>query len=266
MESIDKSSQSISKMFNSIAPKYDFIGHFFSLGIDRYWRKKTVESIVMENHYNCLDIATGTGDMVFYLSRKNPSSIIGMDISDLMLDVAKNKAKKYKHHGKISFINADAENIPFPDETFDVVTIAFGIRNFQNPIKSLHEIKRVLKKNGSLHIIELTIPSNFFGKLYKFYLSKLMPFLANLISRKAKVYNYLPKSIEQFAQGDNFIKLMNDCGYFQTKYSSFSAGIATHYLGYKSQTLVSDFSNNSNFERLIEKYNKNKQKSFNLLN
>ncbi len=266
MKSLDKSKNSISTMFNSIAPKYDFIGHFFSFGIDKYWRKKTINSISIKPDFICLDVATGTGDMVFYLAEKKPYSIVGIDISKSMLDIAEKKYKKKHLATKISFLNADAEHIPFPDETFDVVTIAFGVRNFNDPIKALIEIKRVLKKNGSLNIIELTIPANFFGKFYKFYLSKIMPFGANCISRKAKVYNYLPKSIVQFNQGDGFIKLMNNCGFLHAQYSSLSMGIATLYKGFMSQPKMSEFSMDENFERLIERYNKDEQKSFNVLN
>ncbi len=266
MKPLDKSKNNISKMFNSIAGKYDFIGHFFSLGIDKTWRKKTINSIKIKPNFNCLDIATGTGDMVFYLAKKNPSTIIGMDISDLMLNVAKKKANKHPLKEKISFINADSENIPFSDETFDVITIAFGIRNFNNPVKALNEIRRVLKKNGTLHILELTIPNSLFGKVYRFYLSKIMPFLANIISRKAKVYSYLPQSIEQFDQDEKFVKMMNDCGFLQTNFTSLSFGIATLYRGFKTQAQMSDFLIDKKFERLVERYNKKAQKSLKVIN
>lgn len=241
MKKLNKSSDNISSMFNSIASYYDFIGHLFSLGADYRWRKKAINTLGVNSESKCLDVATGTGDMTFYIAKKMPATIVGIDISDKMLNVALKKAEKARIETEITFLHADAENIPFPNESFDIVTVAFGVRNFNNLEKSLTEIKRVLKVGGQLMIIELTVPENSFGKLYRFYLTKFMPYLAYKISKKSKAYHYLPESIAQFSQGKEFVEILNRLGYSDNCYHFYSFGIATMYKGYKKRNTIVEF-------------------------
>lgn len=237
MKKLNKSSDNISSMFNSIASYYDFIGHFFSLGIDYRWRKKAINKLKITSETKCLDVATGTGDVAICLAKKSPFEIVGIDISDKMLDVASCKAKKAGLEKKITFIHADAECIPFKDESFDVVTVAFGVRNFDHVEKSLLEIKRVLKVDGQLIIIELTVPENCFGKLYNFYLTKFMPYIAYKISKKSKPYYYLPLSIAQFTQGKDFVEMLNRVGFSDADMNLLSFGIATLYKASKKSAV-----------------------------
>lgn len=260
MKSLNKSKDSIEAMFNSIAHNYDFIGHFFSLGIDRTWRKKAVKSLDIKPEDQCLDVACGTGDLCFYLAKKNPEKIIGIDISEEMLKIAKQKYTKGNFKTDISFIYSDAEEIPFPDETFDIVTIAFGVRNFHHPEKALSEIKRILKNNGQIMILELTVPEKHFGKFYKWYITKIMPRIANTINRKAKIYRYLPESIAQFTQGNKFLDLMNLSGYSNCTMKPFSFGIATMYKAFKINKSI----NNQSFSNLEFEGNNSENMSLNI--
>ncbi len=228
MKSIDKSKDSISNMFNAIAKYYDFVGHLLSFGIDIGWRKKMVNSIKINAHSRCLDIATGTGDLAIALAKLGPKEVSAIDISEGMLAIAQLKANKKKMNVKINFIYADAESIPFSDNYFDLVTIGFGVRNFFNYKNALCEIKRVLKVGGQLRILELTLPENRFGKVYYLYLYKILPFIADKIAH-ARFYKYLPESIHEFDQGDVFMKELKNCGFGNGQFNTLSYGIATLY-------------------------------------
>lgn len=228
MKNIDKSKDKISNMFNKIAKNYDFVGHLLSLGIDVGWRKKTINSLEISAQSRCLDIATGTGDLAIALAKRKPMSVDAIDISEGMLAIAQKKAEKENLLKKINFIYADVESIPFSDSYFDVITIGFGVRNFFNYKKALFEINRVLKKGGQLRILELTLPENNFGKLYFFYLYKILPFIANIITH-AHLYRYLPESIHDFDQGYVFMNQLEECGFGKGKINCYSFGITTLY-------------------------------------
>ncbi|MDD4576411.1 MAG: bifunctional demethylmenaquinone methyltransferase/2-methoxy-6-polyprenyl-1,4-benzoquinol methylase UbiE [Bacteroidales bacterium] len=228
MKNIDKSKDKISNMFNNIAKHYDFVGHLLSFGIDIGWRKKTIHSLEITTQTRCLDIATGTGDLAIALAKQNPLSIDAFDISEGMLAIAQKKAKKKNLLKKINFVYADAEAIPFPDNYFDIITIGFGTRNFFDYKKALFEIHRVLKKGGQLRILELTLPENKFGKLYFFYLYKVLPFIADKITH-AHFYKYLPESIHDFDQGMVFMNQLEKSGFGKGQINRYSYGITTLY-------------------------------------
>jgi demethylmenaquinone methyltransferase/2-methoxy-6-polyprenyl-1,4-benzoquinol methylase len=247
----DKSKDKISNMFNSIAGHYDFVGHLLSFGIDINWRKKLVNSLDINQNTRILDIASGTGDLAIALTRKNPKSVDAIDISEGMLAVAQKKTVKRQLSDKINYVLADAQSIPFPDDYFDVVTIGFGVRNFFNYKNALCEINRVMKNGGQLRILELTLPKNTFGKIYYFYLYKIIPFIADRIAH-AHLYKYLPESIHDFDQGEVFMKELYNSGFGNGNCRTFSFGVASLYAVEKCPVMA-------NVSELVKDLKLNKQ-------
>jgi len=229
-----KQKEKIASMFDDIATEYDVANHFLSLGIDKRWRKKIKELILSQNLKSSLilDIATGTGDLAFDLATIAEATIIGMDISEKMLDCARQKNEKRKH-ANLTFLLADGTKIPFNDNSFDVVTVAFGVRNFENFPNGIHEIHRVLKPNGHYYVLELTRPQKFLGPFYNLYLTFLLPILGWIITRKKSAYIYLRKSIQDFYQDENLNEYFLKSGFDNCKFKHLSGGIATLYFGEK---------------------------------
>lgn len=224
----------IEKMFNNIAKSYDILNSLLSFNIDKWWRKKFIQNIRYKNPKYILDVATGTGDIPIEIAKKNINSkIIGFDISHNMIQIAKNKINKIKLQDHISFIRADVDMLPFSNNTFDIVTVAFGIRNFENLQKSFSEILRVLKKNGELHILEFSTPKNFMKYIFKFYLSYILPKIGYLISKDLNAYSYLSNSINLFPYGEQLKKILKNIGYHNIKYQKLTCGIVTLYKGVK---------------------------------
>jgi demethylmenaquinone methyltransferase / 2-methoxy-6-polyprenyl-1,4-benzoquinol methylase len=229
-----KNKERISSMFDDIASEYDAANHFLSMGVDRIWRKKIRKMIARSQNpaIQILDLATGTGDLALALAKIPGSEIVGLDIADKMLDCARAKAAK-KGRKNIRLIQGDALNIPFPEATFDVVTIAFGIRNFEDVTAGVREINRVLKPGGKYYIIELTRPNKYFRPLYNIYLNHLLPVIGSIITRKKSAYLYLKDTISDFLQDDDLNVYFEQNGFEECSFYHWSFGIATLYTGSK---------------------------------
>ncbi len=232
---LQKDRESVSSMFNNIASKYDLLNHLLSLGIDKIWRRKLLKFVKANNPEKVLDLACGTGDMTIALSRAG-FEVIGADIAEKMLDVARAKSKRinYKSITPPVYILASADSIPMPDDSFDSVTITFGIRNFENRKSSLQEILRVLKKGGHLAILEFATPKNRVWRLlFNFYFLNILPLIGRIISRDMKAYSYLPESVRQFPQYSDLCKEISDEGFSEVQYSSLTGGVAVLYTAKK---------------------------------
>ena len=230
--------EQVALMFNNIAKRYDFFNHFLSLNIDKYWRIKTIKILKQRIKVNkdsiILDIATGTGDLAIEASKIKPKKIIGIDISTKMLKIGQEKVKQRKLDNLIELKKGDAENLNFKGSFFDAITVAFGVRNFENIQKGLSEMYRVLKPDGCAVILEFSKPKLFFIKqIYNFYFLKILPFFGRLFSQDKYAYNYLPYSVINFPTSNNFINELNKAGFINTKYLSLTFGIVTIYSGIK---------------------------------
>jgi len=221
-------------MFDSIAPRYDFLNHFLSMGIDRLWRRKAIRIIGKHQHNKILDIATGTGDMAILASKLKPELIAGVDISSEMINVQKQKLAKRKLDHLIKPQVADGENIPFDTDTFDIVMTAFGVRNFENLEKGLQEMHRVLNDGGMALILEFSSPQKSpFKQLYNFYFTRILPRIGRLVSKDMRAYTYLPDSVSTFPSGNDFTEILEDAGFNNTRSIPLTFGIASIYTGEK---------------------------------
>ena len=219
-------------IFNDISSSYDFLNHFLSGGIDIIWRNKFINSLNFVGNDKVLDVATGTGDVAFAIKKNYNSDITGLDLSVNMLEKARQKSKKY-NISDIDFIEGDAENLPFDDNTFDKVVISYGLRNLGSFKKGLSEFHRVLKPSGKLGILEFLHPrSTFTAKLFKFYFNNILPRVASLFS-SSKAYRYLPESVENFLSSDELEILLKDAGFKEIKSKNLTFGITTMINGSK---------------------------------
>lgn len=226
--------EQVQDMFDTIAHRYDFLNHFLSAGIDRGWRKKMVKNIAKNNPKSVLDVATGTADLAIALSKYTPSPITGIDISNGMLEVGRNKLKKIGRTKQIVLQQADSEDLPFADNSFDVVMVAFGVRNFETLDKGLTEMQRVLRPGGMVSILEFSRPRAFpIKQLYQFYFRFILPQLGRMISKDKAAYTYLPDSVGQFPDGKDFLDHLHKTGYDKTLEDRLTFGIATIYTGHK---------------------------------
>lgn len=225
----------VESMFDSIAPKYDLLNHTLSLNIDKIWRRKVARSVAKNRPGTVLDVATGTCDLAIAVARKaRPQSIVGIDLSEEMLNVGRQKVQKINLSDTITVQKGDAENLPFGDNTFDAITVAFGVRNFENLEKGLTEMMRVLKPGGLCVILEFTMPVAFPVKqLYNFYFRHILPLIGRLVSSHKSAYTYLPESVKAFPQRTDFVRIMEQCGYAGARFRSLSLGIAAIYIGTK---------------------------------
>ena len=222
-------------MFDSIAWRYDFLNHLLSFGTDRYWRRKAIGKI-REHCKNprIIDVATGTADLAIEASKIKPLQIKGIDISEKMLEIGRQKIKARNLEDVIELINCDSENICFEDNTFDAAMAAFGVRNFRDPLKGLSEMRRVVRKNGIVVILEFSKPDGFiFKHLYNFYFSVILPFTGSMFSKDRKAYKYLNESVMNFADKEKFIQMMRDAGLSDIKQTRLTGGIASIYTGVK---------------------------------
>ena len=200
--------EQVAKMFNNISHRYDFLNHFLSLGIDKLWRKKAINLLRTRNPKLILDVATGTGDFAIQALTLNPDKIIGVDISTGMLDMGRVKIRDQKLESKIELQEGDSENLPFEENKFDAITVAFGVRNFENLELGLREIKRVLKPGGMLVVLEFSKPQSFpFKQLFNFYFKSILPGVGRMVSADKAAYTYLPASVEAFPDGNDFIQV-----------------------------------------------------------
>lgn len=228
----------VESMFDSIAWRYDFLNHFLSFSIDRIWRKKAIREISkLKNNPAILDVATGTGDLAIAAIKLNPSKITGIDISKKMLEIGRIKIKQKGLSGRIELILGDSENIPFCDNSFDVAMVAFGVRNFSNPVKGLSEMKRVVRDGGVVMVLEFSKPSGFlFKTVYNFYFRNILPFFGKLFSKDKSAYKYLPDSVMKFPDNEEFLKIMSQAGFSGTRQMKLTGGVASIYTGIKSST------------------------------
>jgi demethylmenaquinone methyltransferase/2-methoxy-6-polyprenyl-1,4-benzoquinol methylase len=225
----------VESMFDSIAWRYDFLNHFLSFGIDRMWRRRAIQ-IIAQNYQNpeILDVATGTGDLAITAMKINPLKITGIDISHNMLEIGKAKIHKKGFSGKIDLMKGDSEDIPFGDDHFDVAMVAFGVRNFADPLKGLMEMKRVVRNNGMILILEFSKPSGFlFRSIYYFYFRNILPFFGKLFSKDKAAYSYLPESVYKFPDNEEFLQLLARAGLSHTRQVKLTGGVASIYYGLK---------------------------------
>jgi len=226
--------EQVAEMFNNISKKYDFLNHFLSLGIDILWRKKAIKKLKKDQPKLILDIATGTGDFALEALSLNPDKIIGVDISEGMLAVGKEKMKKKGVADKIEMQLGDSEKLLFEDNKFDAVIVAFGVRNFENLEKGLSDMLRVLKPGGKTVIVEFSKPTKFpMKQLYNFYFKYILPKIGRLVSKDDAAYTYLPESVENFPDGDRFERILKDVGFKNTACISLTFGISSIYIGQK---------------------------------
>ncbi|MFN9491888.1 MAG: bifunctional demethylmenaquinone methyltransferase/2-methoxy-6-polyprenyl-1,4-benzoquinol methylase UbiE [Sphingobacteriales bacterium] len=227
--------QQVARMFDEISGKYDFLNRFLSAGIDVTWRKKMLKTLKPLQPKIMLDVATGTGDVAIMAEALlKPEKIIGIDISDGMLDLGREKLRTRQLTDVITLQNGDSEAINFPDNSFDAVTVAFGVRNFENLEKGLQEILRVLKPGGMLCVLEFSKPTlPGIEQLYNLYLGILAPEIAKLVSKNKDAYKYLNNSVRAFPEGKAFTAIMNLSGYKETTCRKLSLGICSLYTGRK---------------------------------
>ena len=236
--------KNVRAMFNNISKRYDFLNHFLSLGIDIYWRRRVIQILSTFQPKEILDIATGTGDLAIQIAKIKPNKIIGIDIAEEMLTIAQEKIRKRKLNNIIDVFTADSENLPFKNTLFDAVTVAFGVRNFENLKKGLSEIHRVTKNGGKAVILEFSMPTMFPVKqLYQLYFKFILPLLGRLVSRNKFAYTYLPASVSAFPQGEEFANIMQQAGFDTIKHIKLTFGIASIYIGEK-------LTKNNNFVKL----------------
>lgn len=226
--------EQVEQMFDSIAPKYDFLNHFLSMGIDKGWRKKAIASIATIQPKVILDVATGTADLAIAAIKLNPEKIIGIDISQQMLNMGIDKVKQMNKQHLISLTKGDSEQLPFEDNKFDAITVAFGVRNFENLHKGLSEMQRVLKQGGIIAILEFSKPRHFpYKQVYNFYFSNILPFLGRWMSKSANAYAYLPESVKHFPDGKDFIEKMEAAGFKKVIQQPLTFGTCSLYNGTK---------------------------------
>ncbi|MCX3296520.1 bifunctional demethylmenaquinone methyltransferase/2-methoxy-6-polyprenyl-1,4-benzoquinol methylase UbiE [Chryseobacterium salipaludis] len=219
----------VEDMFDNIAPKYDLLNHVLSLKIDVLWRNTLVKWMKADQPKKVLDVATGTGDLALAVQKGTGAHITGLDLSQQMLNVGIEKIKKQQLSGEIDMIKGDAEHLPFEDNAFDAACVAFGVRNFENLEKGLAEIRRVLKEQKSVYILEFSKVEGFMGPLYMFYFKNILPLIGRLVSKDNRAYTYLPDSVNAFPFGEKMKQILLNVGYSKVEYKKLSLGIATIY-------------------------------------
>ncbi|MBC7848831.1 MAG: bifunctional demethylmenaquinone methyltransferase/2-methoxy-6-polyprenyl-1,4-benzoquinol methylase UbiE [Chitinophagaceae bacterium] len=225
----------VADMFDQIAFRYDFMNRFLSGGTDIYWRKQAIKQLKSIQPQKILDVATGTGDVAIMLYKYlQPREIIGIDISEGMLKLGREKVSKLLLNSHIDLRLGDSEAINFPDNTFDAVTVAFGVRNFENLDQGLKEMYRVLRPGGKLVILEFSKPKQrWFQGLYNFYMKIIAPKAGQWLSKNKDAYQYLNNSVKAFPEGETFLPILQQAGFTETIFKSLSLGICTIYCGIK---------------------------------
>lgn len=223
--------EQVEQMFDTISGDYDELNRIISFGTDVSWRKKVLEMILAKNPNNILDIATGTGDLAIQFAEKTSiPKIIGIDISEGMLSVARKKSEHLINRARIDFIKGNSESLPFPDDSFEAITVAFGIRNFENLEKGLSEINRVLKKDGLFIILETSIPAKFpFKQGYQIYTKRILPLIGRMFSKDKVAYRYLSESASVFPHGENLNNILRKIGFKEVENKPQTFGVATIY-------------------------------------
>lgn len=226
--------QQVTKMFDTISKEYDGLNRVISFGIDVKWRNKVVALVKETQPESILDIATGTGDLAINLTKTNAKKIIGLDISEGMLEVGRKKITNRKLDKTITMMVGDSENLPFENDTFDAITVAFGIRNFENLEKGLSEILRVLKPNGIFVILETSVPSKTpYKQGYKFYTKYILPSIGKLFSKDQMAYSYLSESASVFPHGETLNNILRKIGFINVNNKPQTFGVASIYTASK---------------------------------
>lgn len=225
----------VAEMFNNIAGRYDFLNHFLSMGIDKGWRKKAIAAAGEVKPTRILDVATGTADLAIAASTLNPKRIDGIDIADQMLEVGRKKVEAHNLADVINLRTGDSEAIPFDTGSFDVVTCAYGVRNFEHLEAGLTDMCRVLRPGGKVVILEFSRPTAFPVKqLFGFYFKYILPLMGRMVSKHSRAYTYLPESVQAFPQGQDFCNILTRCGFKNAKARPLTFGITSLYTAYKS--------------------------------
>lgn len=227
--------QQISNMFDNIAPYYDFLNRLLSLRMDTIWRKKAIMKLESDQPQRILDVATGTADLALEsVKRLQPQKVVGLDISAEMLEIGRKKIDKKGLNDVISLTLGDSENLPFEDNSFDAITVAFGVRNFENLEKGLREMNRVLRPGGKAVILEFSKPTIFpFKQLYNAYFKYVLPTIGRFTSKDPKAYQYLYESVQAFPDGARFIEVLEKTGYRNNTAQPLTLGICSIYVGVK---------------------------------
>ncbi|UXX80031.1 bifunctional demethylmenaquinone methyltransferase/2-methoxy-6-polyprenyl-1,4-benzoquinol methylase UbiE [Reichenbachiella carrageenanivorans] len=226
--------QQVADMFNNISKRYDFLNHFLSMGIDILWRKKAIRQLKSHQPKIILDIATGTGDLAIEALKLKPEKIIGVDISEGMLEVGKKKMIELGVEDIIEMRLGDSEQLLFEDNKFDAVIVAFGVRNFEHLEKGLSDMRRVLKDGGKLVVLEFSKPTKFpMKQLYGFYFKAILPLIGKIVSSDNAAYTYLPESVAEFPYGQDFLNILEKTGYKDTKCKPLTFGISSIYTAIK---------------------------------
>jgi demethylmenaquinone methyltransferase/2-methoxy-6-polyprenyl-1,4-benzoquinol methylase len=226
--------EQVTKMFDTISKEYDNLNRVISFGIDIKWRNKVVEIVGNTNPETVLDIATGTGDLAINLTKTSAKKIIGLDISDGMLEVGRTKINKLQLNSKIEMVLADSEELPFEANSFDAITVAFGVRNFENLEKGLGEIYRVLKPGGTFVVLETSVPTKTpYKQGYRFYSTKILPTIGRVFSKDKVAYKYLSDSAASFPYGEAFNNILQKMGFIAIENKPQTFGVATIYIAKK---------------------------------
>jgi demethylmenaquinone methyltransferase/2-methoxy-6-polyprenyl-1,4-benzoquinol methylase len=234
-ELIREKKTAVESMFDNIAGRYDFLNHFLSFGTDYRWRKRAISIISKhQKHQEILDVATGTGDLAIAATRIEPAKITGIDISEKMLEKGREKIKKRGLSGKIELLKGDSEYIDFKDDSFDVAMVAFGVRNFGDPMKGLKEMYRVTRQGGLLMVLEFSRPVSFpLRQLYNFYFLNVLPLSGRLLSKDRTAYSYLPDSVMKFPDNEVFMRMVVEAGFVNEQQVRLTGGIASIYTAVK---------------------------------
>ncbi len=219
----------VEDMFDNIAPKYDLLNHVLSMKIDVLWRNTLVKWMNKDQPKIVLDVATGTGDLAIAVQKGTGAKVTGLDLSQQMLNVGIEKIKKINLNGQIDMIKGGAESLPFEDNKFDAVSVAFGVRNFENLEIGLSELKRVVKEQKSVYILEFSKVEGFLGPFYMFYFKNILPQIGKLVSKDNRAYTYLPDSVNAFPFGEKMKDILLKVGFEKVEYKKLSLGIATIY-------------------------------------
>jgi len=227
--------EQVSRMFDGIAPYYDFLNRLLSLGIDTIWRRRAIAQLKGDRPKHILDVATGTADVALEMAgRLSAERIVGLDISDQMLDVGRRKVRKKGLEERIELMVGDSENLPFANNTFDAITVAFGVRNFEHLEKGLQEMQRVLKPGGKLVVLEFSKPRLFpFKQLYDFYFRNILPAVGKITSKDPRAYRYLYESVQAFPERERFTDILTKTGYKSNQCIPLTLGICSIYTGVK---------------------------------
>ncbi len=234
--------EQVAEMFDSISPKYDLLNHVLSGGIDILWRKRAIRELrkaaAPQSPKTILDIATGTGDFALEALVLKPEKIVGVDISEGMLAVGREKMKKRGVDTIIEMRTGDSERLPFTDNEFDAVIVSFGVRNFENLLKGLTDMHRVTRPGGVCVVLEFSNPRQFpFKQVYNFYSRTILPLIGRVVSKDASAYTYLPESVQAFPDGPNFLRIYEAAGFKNTKWIPLTFGVASIYIGHKVNSL-----------------------------